>query len=72
MKSIRVIGLTDTERHAFNSVVRLSQGRNPSYTIWQQGDGRPDILCWIVLEHLQRNDNKKGRTAGAGYRKNGY
>ena len=44
MKSIRVIGLTDTERHAFNSVVRLSQGRNPSYTIWQQGDGRPDIL----------------------------
>lgn len=44
MKSIRVIGLTDTERHAFNSVVRLSQGRNPSYTIWQPGDGRPDIL----------------------------
>jgi CheY-like chemotaxis protein len=44
MKSIRVIGLTDTERHAFNSVVRLSQGRNPSYTIWQPGDGRPDVL----------------------------
>lgn len=44
MKSIRVIGLTDAERHAFNSVVRLSQGRNPSYTIWQQGDGRPDVL----------------------------
>ncbi len=44
MKSIRVIGLTDTERHAFNSVVRLSQGRKPSYTIWQPGEGRPDVL----------------------------
>jgi CheY-like chemotaxis protein len=44
MKSIRVIGLTDTERHAFNSVVRLSLGRNPHYTIWQAGDGRPDVL----------------------------
>ena len=44
MKSIRVIGLSDVERHALNSVVRLSVGRNPSYTIWQTGDGRPDIL----------------------------
>ncbi len=44
MKTIRVIGLTDSERHAFNSVVRLSAGRQPSYTIWQQGDGRPDVL----------------------------
>ncbi len=44
MKSIRVIGLTDIERHALNSVVRLSTGRNPSYTIWQTGEGRPDIF----------------------------
>jgi len=44
MKSIRVIGLTDIERHALNSVVRLSVSRRPNYTIWQQGEGRPDIL----------------------------
>lgn len=55
MKSIRVIGLTDTERHAFNSVVRLSQGRNPSYTIWQPGDGRPDIL---LLDGQHEDSNK--------------
>ena len=44
MKSIRVIGLSDVERHALNSVVRLSVSRRPNYTIWQQGDGRPDVL----------------------------
>ena len=44
MKTLQVIGFKDAERHAINSMVRLSVGRKPSYNIWSAGMRTPDVI----------------------------
>jgi CheY-like chemotaxis protein len=65
---IRVVGFSDVERHALNTVFRLSQepssGRSFSYEPWTEGDTEPIGLTLIdgatgtaaqELAHLHRN-----------------
>jgi CheY-like chemotaxis protein len=41
---VRVVGFTDVERHALNTVFRLSESRSPSYVPWLEGHSdQPDV-----------------------------
>ena len=40
--SVRVIGFSDHERHSLNTLMRLSDGRDTRYQLWQAGP-RPDV-----------------------------
>ncbi len=52
MKTLHVIGFQDVERHAINSMVRLSVGRKPSYTIWSAGMPTPDV---VLIDAIHRD-----------------
>jgi len=41
--SVRVIGFRDNERHSLNTLLRLSDGRDTQYQLWQGGPG-PDVI----------------------------
>jgi CheY-like chemotaxis protein len=42
--SVRVVGFRDSERHSLNTLLRLSDGRDPQYQLWQGGTGPgPDV-----------------------------
>lgn len=59
--SVRVIGFEDTERHSLNTLLRLSDGRDIRYQLWQAGPG-PDLAlvdsqCFEALLELESPSN---------------
>lgn len=44
---VKVVGFTDVERHALNTVFRLSEQRETIYWLWQEGAPEPPQLALI-------------------------
>lgn len=48
---MQVIGFSDVERHALNTLFRLSEGREPTYAAWLgAGDGAPEHAGVVLVD----------------------
>lgn len=48
---MQVIGFSDVERHALNTLFRLSEGREPTYAAWLgAGDGAPEQADVVLVD----------------------
>ena len=45
---VKVVGFTEVERHALNTVFRLSQQRDPAYSLWL--DSAPDAPRLVLVD----------------------
>lgn len=44
---VKVVGFTDVERHALNTVFRLSEQRDPAYSLWLDNAPEPPSLALV-------------------------
>ncbi len=50
---VKVVGFRDVERHALNTVFRLSQDRSTSYVLWTPESGRPAQLLLMDTDSYE-------------------
>ena len=47
---MQVIGFSDAERHALNTLFRLSEGREPTYAAWAGVEGEPGQADVVLVD----------------------
>lgn len=50
---VKVVGFTDVERHALNTVFRLSEQRDPAYSLWLHSAPEPPCLALVDGQSAQ-------------------